>query len=150
MNPGRYFIPNTAINPMMVKRGYGIANSNLFGKLTQGLRSFNWGKFLSGANKTLNVVNQTVPLIRQAGPMVNNMKNMFHLAKVFRNETNKQSVNKMINNYSSSNNSNYSGNSDINNYSNSNYHNNLTDNETNLSSKKINENLEYQMPTFFL
>ena len=89
MNPGRYFVPNMAINPMMIRSGYTATRGmGLFGRLTQGLRSFNWTKLLNGANRTLNVMNQTIPLIRQAKPMVGNVKNMLHLAKAFKNETN--------------------------------------------------------------
>lgn len=88
MYPGRYFMPNMTINPLMIRNGY-VANRGigLFGRMVQGLRSFNWTRLLNGTSKTLNVMNQTIPLIRQAKPMVGNVKNMLHLAKVFRNET---------------------------------------------------------------
>ena len=88
MNPGRYFMPRMAINPMVIRNGYSAARGmGLLGRITQGLRSFNWSRLLSGANKTLNVMNQTIPLVRQAKPMVNNVKNMLNLAKAFKNET---------------------------------------------------------------
>ena len=87
MNPGRYFMPNMMVNPMMIRNGYTTARGvGLFNRLTQGLRSFNWNRLLNGANKTLNVMNQTIPLVRQAKPMVHNVKNMLNLAKAFRNE----------------------------------------------------------------
>ena len=88
MNPNRFFMPNMAmVNPM--RRNYYIVPSEmgLFGRITRGIRSFNWNGLLNGANKTLNVFNQTIPLIRQAKPMFNNMKNMLKIAKAFRNET---------------------------------------------------------------
>ena len=88
MNPGRYFMPSMAINPTMIRNGYTVTRGmGLFGRLFQGLRTFNWSNLLSGANKTLNVMNQTIPLVRQAKPVVNNVKNMLNLAKAFRNET---------------------------------------------------------------
>jgi len=93
MNPDRYFIPNMAINPMIMRNGYGITrNAGLFSKIMHGIRSFNWSGLLNGANKTLNVMNQTIPLIREAKPMVGNVKNMIKLAKAFGNETNKRQV----------------------------------------------------------
>lgn len=95
MNPGRYFVPNMAINPMMVRNGYGLTHgTGLFTKIMRGIRSFNWSGLLSGANKTLNVMNQTIPLIREAKPMVGNVKNMIKLARAFGSETNKgQTIN---------------------------------------------------------
>ena len=88
MNPGRYFMPNMAINPMIMRNSYGFTrNAGLFTKIMHGIRSFNWSGLLNGANKTLNVMNQTIPLIKQSWPMFNNIKNMLRLAKAFRNET---------------------------------------------------------------
>ena len=79
-------------------------NIGLFTRLTNGMRSFNWSRLLSGANKTLNVMNQTIPLIRQTKPMVNNMKSILKLAKAFRSETNN---NHKINNIDNTNNNNH-------------------------------------------
>ena len=88
MNSGRYFIPNMMVNPIMIRNGYTASRGmGLFNRIAQGLRSFNWNRLLSGANKTLNVMNQTIPLVRQAKPMVSNVKNMLNLAKAFRSET---------------------------------------------------------------
>ena len=87
MNPGRFFLPNMGINPMMRGNFLFPREIGFFGKIGNGLRTFNWSSLLNGANKTLNVVNQTIPLIRQAGPMVNNMRSMLQLAKAFGSET---------------------------------------------------------------
>ena len=99
MNPGRFYMPsyigmrNIPIPNSML----GITNSasrriGLFSKITNGIRSVNWGGFLNSANKTLNVVNQAIPLVRQAGPMVNNMKNMLRIAKAFGSETTNNNI----------------------------------------------------------
>lgn len=94
MNPGRFYMPNyIGMRNIPVSNSMlGIANSSprgigLFNKITNGIRSVNWGGLLTNANKTLNVVNQAIPLVRQAGPMVNNMKSMFRIAKAFGSET---------------------------------------------------------------
>ena len=99
MNPGRYFIPNMGMgpitrmgpgfgmNPMISTNGFTFRN-NLFSRIANGIKNFNWSGLLNGANKTLNVVNQTIPLVRQTKPMVNNVKNMINLTKAFRKETN--------------------------------------------------------------
>lgn len=100
MNPGRFYMPQyIGIGNNMLRNGMQMAvpmakitNSvprgvGLFSKITNGIRSVNWGGLLNNANKTLNVVNQTIPLVRQAGPMVNNMKSMLRIAKAFGNET---------------------------------------------------------------
>lgn len=96
MNPGRFFMPNMnmppyirmgAFNPLMQSNLMFPRNAGIFGRVMNGIRSFNWRGLLSGANKTLNVVNQTIPLIRQAKPMVGNVKSMIQLAKAFGNET---------------------------------------------------------------
>ena len=90
MNPGRFFMPNMAMNPIMMRNAYGISrNVGIFDRMLQGIRSFNWSRLLNGANKTLNVMNQTIPLIKQAGPMVNNVKSMVKLARAFGSETTK-------------------------------------------------------------
>ena len=94
MNPGRFYMPgyigmrNIPISSPML----GITNSTpkgigVFSRITNGIRSVNWGGLLTSANKTLNVVNQAIPLVRQAGPMVNNMKSMLKVAKFFGSET---------------------------------------------------------------
>ena len=89
MNQGRYFIPNMGMGmsqPFTLNSGFVFRN-NLFSRLVNGIKNFNWGGLLNGANSTLNVVNQTIPLIRQTKPMINNVKNMINLTKAFRKET---------------------------------------------------------------
>lgn len=109
MNPGRFYIPGGIMGrPSMVGNMartmplarmassapfVGTAGSiprsmGVFSKVTNSIRSINWGGLLNNANKTLNVVNQTIPLVRQAGPMFNNMKSMVKIARAFGNETN--------------------------------------------------------------
>ena len=107
MNPGRFFMPNMMANPMMIRNGF-VTNSGigLLERLSRGVRYFNWGRLLNGANKTLNVMNQTIPLIRQAKPMVGNVKNMLNLAKAFRNETNNSNKKSIDNRIASVNNDN--------------------------------------------
>lgn len=113
MNPGRYFMPGMGMGPMMrMGPNFGInplmrASSftprmELFSRIANGIKKFNWGGLLSGANKTLNVVNQTIPLIKQTRPMINNFRNMIHLAKAFKNETNNSHNNKMTDTYNNS------------------------------------------------
>lgn len=88
MNPGRYFMPNMGMMPnsMMNNNGF-VQRNNLFSRIANGIKGFNWSGLINGASKTLNVVNQTIPLIRQTRPMINNVRNMINLAKAFRKET---------------------------------------------------------------
>jgi hypothetical protein len=101
MNPGRFYLPSTGANAIPMIRGSYMPlsrNLGLFGRITNSIKTFNWGGLLNGANKTLNVVNQTIPLVRQAGPMLNNMKSMLKIARAFGSETNKSNINAKINN----------------------------------------------------
>lgn len=96
MNPGRFFMPRmgTRVGPMSDARYLPTRGSvGLFGRIANSIKTFNWSGLLSGANKTLNVVNQTIPLVRQAGPMLNNMKSMLRIAKVFGSETTRNNPN---------------------------------------------------------
>ena len=93
MNPSRYFMPMMGRNPMMYAGNMAIRNYsdfnvfNLFSRLGNGIKNFNWKGMLSGVNKTLNVVNQTIPLVKQAKPMYDNVRSMVKLTKAFRKET---------------------------------------------------------------
>lgn len=147
MNPGRFFTPNMGnmgmrMAPMMggsmasASRGMG-----LFGRIGNSLKAFNFSGFLSGANKTLNVVNQTIPLIRQAKPMVNNMRSMFRLAKAFGSETNSRTN---INNNTRSNEM-----VNSNNVNNNNQNVNLSDDKIIIDNKNDN-NYEDSYPNFFI
>lgn len=114
MNPGRFYMPNyIGMRNIPVSNSMlGIANSNprgigLFSKITNGIRSVNWGGLLTNANKTLNVVNQAIPLVRQAGPMVNNMKSMLRIAKAFGSETTYNNSHNKSNNFQRSSGTNY-------------------------------------------
>ena len=129
MNPERFFLPNFSnqFTPL-IRTGY-LPNAGLFSRITSSIKRFNWSGLLNGANKTLNVVNQTIPLVRQAGPMVNNMKNMFKIAKAFGNETTrKKQENNILNN---------SGSSNI----------NYVENEANIQKKEVVNN---NYPNFFI
>ncbi len=77
---------NSMVYPMTINSLYP-RNMGFIGRTLRGIKSFNWGGLLNGANKTLNVVNQTIPLVKQAGPMFNNMRSMIRLARAFGNET---------------------------------------------------------------
>lgn len=144
MNPGRFYIPgymgNNYASPMFrmtntIPRGIG-----LFSRITNGIRSVNWGNLLNNANKTLNVVNQTIPLVRQAGPMVNNMKSMLRIAKAFGRETGRN------NSISRNTNNNYQNNNTIKN-SNKNTNNKSYNNENHVQKKEVSDN---NYPNFFI
>jgi hypothetical protein len=99
MNPGRYFMPNMAINQTMLRNGYGLSRSGGFlGRMIAGFRSYDWGKLLTGTSKTLNVVNQTIPLVKQAKPMISNVKSMIKIARAFGKETDNKEIMHIINN----------------------------------------------------
>lgn len=105
MNPGRFYMPNSMgmqnipLNPSMVRMATSTPrNIGLFTRITNGLRSINWGGLLNNAHRTLDVVNQTIPLIRQAKPMVSNMKSMLRIAKAFGSETNTNNMRTKNNN----------------------------------------------------
>lgn len=104
MNPGRFYMPNylgarasSMMSPMMGLSNITPRGMGFFSRITNGIRSVNWGTLLNNANKTLNVVNQTIPLVRQAGPMFNNMKSMLRIAKAFGSETNTKNANNNTN-----------------------------------------------------
>ena len=42
-------------------------------------------KVLSGISKGLGIANQAIPIYKEVKPIVNNMKNLFTLAKEFKN-----------------------------------------------------------------
>ena len=94
MNPNRYFIPNMGMHLQpnmnyMMMPNYFTPNRNIFGRITDSVKRFNWNGLLFGANKTLSVVNQTIPLIQRTKPMISNLRNMLQLAKAFKMETGK-------------------------------------------------------------
>ena len=104
MNQGRFFMPNMAINPMMIRNPNTLPNSiGMLQRITNSIRSFNWSKLLNGANKTLNVMNQAIPLIRQTKPIISNVRSMVNIAKAFKNETNNHYNHNKINNKTNTN-----------------------------------------------
>lgn len=94
LNSARGLGANTLANSA---RGLGASTlasptrgAGLFSKLGTGLsgiKTINWGNLINNTSKTLGVINQTIPLVRQVGPMVNNMRSMFKIASVFKDET---------------------------------------------------------------
>lgn len=161
MNPNRFFMPgymgmannaitspmmrmtnNAIINPMIRMAGATTRGMGLFSRITNSIRSINWGSLLNNANKTLDVVNQAIPLVRQAGPMVSNMRSMLRIAKAFGSETTDTRT---------SNNRNISSNlaNNINSNSNNNVVNNVINSDTeDLVQKK--EELNSNSPNFFV
>ena len=139
MNPGRFYIPgymgiaNNYTSPMFRMASTTPRGIGLFGRITNGIRSVNWGNLLNNANKTLNVVNQTIPLVRQAGPMVNNMKSMLKIAKAFGRETGRN------NSISRNTNNNYKDNNTAKNNTN-NISNNSYNNENLVQKKEVTDN----------
>ena len=136
MNPGRFYMPgymglgSNAISSPMLRMGSRAISSpmlrmagsaprsmGLFSRITNGIRSVNWGGLLTNANKTLDVVNQAIPLVRQAGPMFNNMRSMLQIAKAFGSETTtRTNSNSTGNMQTTNNNSNIVTNNDTNQY----------------------------------
>lgn len=50
---------------------------------------FDWGSFLSNAQKTLNVVNQAIPIIYQIKPIWSNAKTMFKIVGALKEDDDK-------------------------------------------------------------
>lgn len=126
MNPGRFFIPNMVYNPMITRNLSMLPqNTNIFSRLFNNIKTINFSKLLTGANKTLNIMNQAIPLIRQTGPLINNAKSMLSIAKAFKAETTPKSKRNINNNH----------------YNNS----NIINNKTNNTIKTNND-----VPTFFI
>ena len=75
-------MPTNFGNNYMIARG-----PNLINRLFMGFKKFNWSNFLSGANKTLNIVNQTIPIIKETRPIINNVRSIVNLTKAFGKET---------------------------------------------------------------
>ena len=88
MYPGRFYMPFSGFNGHIPLRyGNSFLNGKGFVNLLNKIKNFNWGKLLSGANKTINVVNQTIPIIREVRPVANNIRNKrFVKDKVFSND----------------------------------------------------------------
>ena len=81
---------NSFYNPYMYNN-IRFNNASSFGKigLFGGLfKKFNLSSFLTGANKTLNVVNQAIPIYYQIKPMVANAKTMFKVINAVKNTDN--------------------------------------------------------------
>ena len=86
---------NSFYNPYMYNNAMNIGKT-AFSKpgLFNGLfKKFSLSSFLSGANKTLNVVNQAIPIYYQIKPMVTNAKTMFKVMKEIKKPNNKTNIN---------------------------------------------------------
>lgn len=67
-------------NPFFYGNSSMLARRGLF----QGLKSINWGNFLSNTQKTLGVINQAIPIVYQVKPIMRNAKTMFKIADTIR------------------------------------------------------------------
>ena len=80
-------------------------SSNATSSIGNLLKKFSLSKFLSGANKTLNVINQAIPIYYQVKPMISNAKTMFKVVNAIKTPDAK--TNKInSNNYNSKKNNN--------------------------------------------
>lgn len=129
-----YQAPFMANSLQSIPRMANMANSGgLFSRLGRGISSVNWSGLLNNASKTLGVINQAIPIVRQTGPMLNNMRSMLKVARVFRDET--------------------SNNSSLNNNNNSNSNNentNINNNVVNNQEKRQDINYNNTSPNFFI
>ena len=50
-------------------------------------RGINWASLLNNTSKTIGVVKEAIPIVKEVGPMMNNMRSMFKIASVFKDET---------------------------------------------------------------
>ena len=92
---GRY------INTANMGKAATLGKTSSIGSL---LKKFNLSGFLSGANKTLNVVNQAIPIYYQVRPMINNAKTMFKVMNAVKKTDNKQYKGTATNSNNTSNN----------------------------------------------
>ena len=83
---------NNFYNPYMYRNyiNYSRPSNGLFNGF---FKKFNLSSFLTGANKTLNVVNQAIPIYYQIKPMVANAKTMFKVINAVKNTDNKNDSN---------------------------------------------------------
>ena len=61
---------------------YPYSNPSIISKGLSFLKTFKWGTFLDGTQKTLNVINQAIPVVYQVKPIINNAKTMFKVANI--------------------------------------------------------------------
>lgn len=60
-----------------------IGKVGLFSKIKNG---FNWNSFLNNTSRTLNIINQAIPVVNQVRPLVSNMKTMFKIANIMKED----------------------------------------------------------------
>ena len=118
---GPFMMPNMGYSPMMTMApnmmrsslGSGIGGGfrSLLG-LTPRMgssigtagRGINWASLLNNTSKTIGVVKEAIPIVKEVGPMMNNMRSMFKIASVFKDETDTSSGIKNTSESSTSNN----------------------------------------------
>ena len=118
-------IPNLMRGTMLSNATNQVARASLFGRIGNffhNFKAFNWSGLINNTSKTLGIINQTIPLVRQVGPMVGNMRSMIKLASVFKDETD----------------------TDIKKQEDIKNNNNIKEESS------INNNLNYDSPTFFI
>lgn len=59
-------------NPSVLNRSLGL------------LKNISWGSLLDGTQKTLGVINQAIPIVYQVKPIFGNMKTLFKIANVIK------------------------------------------------------------------
>ena len=60
------------------------------------INKINFTSILNGASKTLNVINQAIPVFYQIKPIWQNTKTMFKVAKIIKDDDNKEGEQKEI------------------------------------------------------
>lgn len=118
---GPFMMPNMGYSPMMTMAP-NMMRSSLGGGIGGGLRSLlgltprmgsaigtagrgiNWASLLNNTSKTIGVVKEAIPIVKEVGPMMNNMRSMFKIASVFKDETDTSSGIKNTSESSTSNN----------------------------------------------
>ena len=81
---------NGFYNPYMYSNAMNAASVGKTGLFSGLFKKFSLSGFLTGANKTLNVVNQAIPIYYQIKPMVNNAKTMFKVMSAVKKTDNKE------------------------------------------------------------
>lgn len=114
---GPFMMPNMGYSPMMTMAP-NMMRSSLGGGLRSLLgltprmgsaigtagRGINWASLLNNTSKTIGVVKEAIPIVKEVGPMMNNMRSMFKIASVFKDETDTSSGIKNTSESSTSNN----------------------------------------------
>lgn len=92
---GPFMMPNMSYVPMSramgpAARGLGGSLRSLLGlapRAGSAAGGINWSSLLNNTSKTIGVVKEAIPIVKEVGPMMNNMRSMFKIASVFKDET---------------------------------------------------------------